>query len=196
MRTLVILAATAAATAAAPAVAQEENPFTGPRVEATIGYDRTQTDDGLPGTEDNLSSARLGVAIGYDLALAKSVTIGAEAGIGFGLGNGRGGTVGGTSYRLDDGRDIDLSLRLGFRAGARTLVYGKAGYANSRFTARVSGGEGGTFTSSANAEGFRAGVGVEHMLSDHAYAKAEYRYTSYGEGVDRHQALVGFGYRF
>ncbi|RYY47117.1 MAG: porin family protein, partial [Sphingomonadales bacterium] len=97
------------------------------------------------------------------------------------------------------GRDLDLSLRIGAKVGDKTLVYAKGGWANSQYRARaVIGGVGGPTTTDVrtNEDGWRIGAGLEHMITDKIYAKAEYRYTNYGDDVSRHQLLAGVGYRF
>lgn len=207
-RIVFVFAATAAATvaiaaAAAPAVAQDApTPFTGPRVEVNAGYDATHA-DGAPRSLRTVDGVRLGAAVGYDAALSPRVIAGVEAGIGFDLADTARGTIVGTPaterYRLDNGRDIDVSARLGYLVSPSTMVYVKAGWANSAFRARLERTAGTTTTRTdvtGHEDGLRVGGGVEHMFGDHAYAKAEYRYTSYGDGLDRHQALAGVGYRF
>lgn len=198
-RFAILLAATAAAAGlvafAAPASAQERATFTGPRAEVTVGYDTTSVGDDTAGAPDSVDQARIGGVIGYDVALGDHWTIGGEVGIGGTLGDGRRFDLGATRYEIDQGRDIDASLRLGYKLGDRTLVYGKAGWANSRFIGRVDTGAA-EFTEASNEDGVRLGAGVEHMLTDHIYAKAEYRFTSYGDDVERHQLLAGVGFRF
>ena len=79
------------------------------------------------------------------------------------------------------------------------MLYVKAGYANSEFRLRTTlGGTTGNTVSHLrdDEEGYRLGAGVEQMLGDHLYAKAEYRFTGYDSDVSRHQLLVGAGYRF
>lgn len=178
--------------AVSPAGAQSTRaPFTGPRAEVTAGYDVTTFDNQPAGTPDDIGQARIGVAAGYDVAIATNWRLGAEVGAGWTLGDGRNFTVGATTGSIDQGRDLDASLRLGYVVGDRMMIYGKAGWANSRYTARA-----GTVSARSNEDGFRAGAGIEHMLGQNIYAKGEYRYTSYGNNVDRHQLLAGLGYRF
>ena len=198
-RTVAFIAATGATAAlffaVSPAAAQDRASFTGPRIEANVGYDSTHIDGQPAGVPDSVSQARLGVAAGYDWAIGTNWTLGGEVGFGGTLGDGRNYTIGASTLEIDQGRDFDVSARLGYKVGARTLVYGKAGWANSKYTARVTTGAT-TVSTSDTDNGFRAGAGVERMLGENLYAKAEYRYTSYGNGVDRHQALAGLGWRF
>lgn len=192
--------ATLATLATVPATAQT---FTGPRVEANVAYDSLHA-EGLPDKIDTVDGVRLGLSAGYDIALAPRVIAGVEAGIGWSVADETRATLtSGTTterYRLSNGRDIEASLRLGYIVAPRTLLYVKAGWANSKAEVRLDrkvGTAAGTVTRASDTDdGLRLGGGIEQMLGDHAYAKAEYRYTSYGDGVDRHQALLGVGYRF
>lgn len=194
MRYPFIILAAAASAFATPAFAQD---FTGPRVEANVGWDRVQAEPGLAGSTDRADGVRVGGAVGYDVAIGRTFTIGAEAGIGWSLDDKERGTVGANQVSIDSGRDIDLSLRLGARVAPRTLVYAKAGWANTRFTGDVRNAAGALVSRTrGNEDGVRVGVGVEQALSERFYVKGEYRYTDYGQDVSRHQALVGFGVRF
>jgi len=199
MRTPFILLATAATSVilfgTQSAFAQDRDPFTGPRLEANIAYESTHADDGVVSTPNSVDGLRIGGAIGYDMALGDKVTIGVEAGGGYTVSGNATGQIGTTAYRVTAGHDFDASLRLGFRAASRTLVYTKGGYANSQFSLRTTTG-GSSGTVSDDEDGWRIGAGVEQSFGDHFYAKAEYRYTDYGNDVSRHQGLVGLGYRF
>jgi outer membrane immunogenic protein len=48
----------------------------------------------------------------------------------------------------------------------------------------------------ANADGIRAGAGLEYALGQNLFVKAEYRYSNYEAGVERNQVVGGFGFRF
>ena len=198
-RAIFALAATGATAAlvafATPAAAQDRQSFTGPRAEVTVGYDTTRIGDQPAGAPKSVNQARYGAALGYDVAVGNTWTLGAEIDAGGTLGDGRRFKVGTTQFDADQGRDLDASLRLGYKAGARTLVYGKAGWANSRYIASSQTGST-QVQAASNEDGLRLGAGIEHMLTERFYAKAEYRYTSYGHDVDRHQALAGVGVRF
>lgn len=197
MRTMLfLLAGVSALSFAQQASAQE---FTGPRAEVTAGYDSTNADDGVAATPDKLDGVRVGGAIGYDIALGDTVRVGVEADAGFLASGDNRYAAGAGNYRITTGRDLGLSLRAGAKVGEKTFLYAKGGWANSqyRFRATVVGTTGTTTTDvRSNEDGWRLGAGVEHMLTDKIYAKAEYRYTDYGDQVSRHQALVGVGYRF
>ncbi|MBN8813120.1 MULTISPECIES: outer membrane protein [unclassified Sphingomonas] len=172
--------------------------FAGPRVEATIGLDQSG-DDAFFGKE--LTGMRAGGAIGYDVAVGKRVTIGVEAGIGWMVaGNTKLGPFpprDTNTYAMSAGRDIDVSGRIGYAFSPSTLLYGKVGWADQSYGARSSAGKD---YGDKKSNGLRLGAGLEQKLTSNVYAKAEYRYTRYGDvgniKNDRHQLLTGIGVRF
>jgi outer membrane immunogenic protein len=191
MRTvLFFLASVSALSFALQASAQD---FTGPRVEVNAGYDSTNADDGVAATPNTLDGIRVGGAVGYDFALGSNVRAGVEADAGFLVSGDNRYTAGASSYRITSGRDLGLSARIGTKVGDKTFVYAKGGWANSQFRVRTTGP---ISDLRSNEDGWRIGAGVEHMVTDKIYAKAEYRYTDYGNDVSRHQLLAGVGYRF
>ena len=166
MKTFVLAAVAALAMVAAPASAQSH---TGARVGATVGYDNVQ------GAED---VAYNGV-VGYDVAVAPRVTLGAEATLGD-------STVSG--YGIKASRDLAASARLGYVLTPRVLVFGKVGYATTRVETRFD---------HTNFEGVRFGGGLELATTKNTYVSAEYARTEYEDGIGgRDQALVGVGFRF
>lgn len=203
MRTSILIIAAATCLAGAnTALAQETEKtpaqaFAGPRAEVTVGLDQSNDDAFAGGTE--LTSLRVGGAVGYDIAIGKRVTLGVEAGIGWGV-SGKTpivATNGTTVARYSAAHDADVSLRLGYALSPKTLIYTKAGWADAAYR-MTSGGQ--TYYDH-NDKGMRFGAGVEQKLTSNVYAKAEYRYTTYGNagaGVDtgRHQLLTGVGVRF
>ncbi|RYY24260.1 MAG: porin family protein [Sphingomonadales bacterium] len=197
MRTILFLLATVSALSFAQQASAQD--FTGPRVEVNAGYDSTNADDGVAATPNSLSGVRIGGAVGYDIALGSTVRVGVEADAGFLVSGDNRYSSGAGSYRITTGRDLGVSLRAGAKVGDKTFLYAKGGYANSQYRALATiVGTTGTTTTDvrSNEDGWRVGAGVEHMITDKIYAKAEYRYTDYGNDVSRHQALVGVGYRF
>lgn len=192
MRALTTTAIIAVATAvAAPAFAQDapaRTNFTGPRIEAHVGYDRLGTNN----TNGGIDGVTYGVGAGYDFALGSGGTIlGVEVNADF-------SNTDAYDSDFDIGvkakRDLDASVRLGTSLGTNGLIYAKVGYANSRF--RVFDNSPGGFSISDNLEGVRAGIGYEYAVSRNVYVKAEYRYTNYEQGVDRNQGIAGVGFRF
>jgi outer membrane immunogenic protein len=193
-----------AASALALSATAQAADFTGPRVEARVGWDRLSIDGirssspataSLEGDDDGVT---YGVALGYDQAIGERVIVGVEAAVdlseaGF---SGRAGNVG---YDIDAKRDIEAAVRLGTKLVDNVLLYGKVGYTNARVRSRVMiGGTTGTttFVESENGDGVRVGGGLEVALTDQFFAKAEYRYSDYEADVSRNQVLTGVGFRF
>ncbi len=171
------LVTAAIAAAAAPASAAE---FVGPRIEIHAGWDRA----GIDGeTEDGVV---YGGGAGYDMAVGDAATLGIEAGVGFATTD---VAVGGGALQAK--RDLEAGVRLGFRLGAQTLLYAKAGYTNARVTAQAFG-----LSLSDELDGVRLGAGAEYAYGAHGFAKVEYRYADYESGFERSQLLVALGTRF
>jgi outer membrane immunogenic protein len=209
MRTLFSAALIAAATVASPAFAEEKAPFTGPRVEAIIGYDRVN-----PGEDFDAKSEGLiyGGGIGYDFQLGGAV-VGIEGEITGSTGKSRqtGLIAANDVYTQKADRDLYVGGRIGFAVAPSTLLYAKGGYTNAGIITTYTPAGGTTGRSRLEADGYRIGVGVEqkfNLLGPSGYVKAEYRYSNYSKlnstvsantaeiDLDRHQAVVGVGVRF
>ena len=221
MRKISAVLAASLAAAASPALAQEVNStFTGPRVEALVGYDITRAgstvDNDIDEDDDeSIDGLLYGVGVGYDIAVGGAV-IGIEGEWvdgtakteytqtgdfeGFGLGS------------VETGRDLYVGVRAGILATPTTLVYVKGGYTNARFNVLASDGET-ELSQNFDTDGWRLGAGAEVALAENMFVKAEYRYSNYSEGeldfeadvpdserfgidTDRHQFVVGVGIRF
>jgi outer membrane immunogenic protein len=188
------LAALLAGTVATPALAQSNagGTFTGLRVEGIVGGDRVQAD----GHEDGVV---YGVGVGYDMQMGGAV-VGIEAEASDSSADVCDKDVDVTGDRLCIGakRDLYVGGRVGAAVGTSTLIYGKAGYTNARFGFDYDDGGNGSndFGDGRNLDGVRVGAGVETLLGSNSFVKAEYRYSNYEQGVERHQVLGGFGFRF
>lgn len=189
-----IIAALFATALAAPAMAQEAAPFTGPRVEAVVGYDRLGGTGS--GSQDGLA---YGAAAGYDFQLGGLVAgLEAEYVDSDVKGCATGSVVANDRICANAGRDLYVGGRVGAAVTPTTLLYAKAGYTNARVGVNYT-----DTTTPANSfrlndelDGVRVGAGVEQQLGNGIYAKAEYRYSNYEAGLDRHQVLGGLGFRF
>lgn len=174
------------AMAAQPAIAQEGE-FEG--VSATIigGIDATR----IAGS--NETGAAYGAQLGYDIA-SGNLVIGIEGEVGDATVE---NCFAASGFCVNQGRDIYAGGRLGTVMGS-TLLYLKAGYTNARqtFDYEVTVPVQPPLPRSAIVEGWRAGLGVEHMIGGSFHIKAEYRYSNYGDGFSRHQGLIGIGTRF
>jgi outer membrane immunogenic protein len=192
-----ILAALLAGTVATPALAQEtgDGRFTGVRVEGIVGYDTTK-DDG-----EGRDGAVYGVGVGYDIQAGNVVFgVGAEASKSTIDECVTGAVVTGDELCVEAGRELTVGGRVGFLAGSNALLYGHAGYTNARIDVDYTAPNGTTNPAledeSTNLDGVRVGGGLELGIGRNAFAKAEYRYSNYEQGFDRHQVVGGFGLRF
>lgn len=186
------LASLVAATVATPAFAQDAAaPFTGPRVEGVVGWDRINS--GGAGQSDVL----YGVNAGYDAQMGKAV-IGAEVEYTDTDNRSCAGsaTVADPTYCLKASRDLYVGGRVGTVIGSNTLLYAKAGYTNAGAKFTEDDGVDQVTLDKGNLDGVRLGAGIEHNFGNRFYVKGEYRYSNYEAGVERHQALAGVGVRF
>ena len=198
MRKLILAAALLAGTAATPALAQnttDAGRFSGVRVEGIVGYDTTK-DDG-----EGQDGIVYGIGAGYDIQSGNLV---------FGVtGEASKSTIdecvtgvlnAGDELCVEAGRELSIGGRVGVVAGSNALVYAHAGYTNARidvdFTPATAGGANPFEGQSSNLDGVRVGGGAEIGIGRNAFAKAEYRYSNYEQGFDRHQVVGGFGLRF
>lgn len=184
-------AALFATAAASPALAQERAPFTGPRVEGLVGWDRVQANG------DRDDAVGYGAAVGYDMQMG-SALVGVEAE--YSDSDNR-SCVGATTLAdprvcVKTGRDLYAGGRIGTVVGGSTLLYAKAGYTNAQAKLTSDDGTNEVTVDKANLDGARIGAGAEHAIGPNSYVKAEYRYSNYEQGIERHQAMAGFGFRF
>lgn len=217
MRKIMVATLLASAAAASPALAQESAPtFTGPRVEAILGYDHVgagssvdndngradQSIDGLlygvgAGYDVNLGSAVVGVEGEFTDSTAKSSRTDFTDQFGFG--------------RVKQGRDLYIGARAGILANPQTLIYVKGGYTNSKLGV-LAGDTNQVTDTSFKLNGWRVGAGVERAINANSFAKLEYRYSKYEDAhidfangttsdqfnidTDRHQVVASVGWRF
>ena len=217
MRKFVVATLLAGTAVATPALAQDVGPtFTGPRVEAILGYDHVgagsdvdnnngrddQSIDGLlygvgAGYDINLGSAVVGVEGEYTDSTAKSDRYDLTDQFGFG--------------RVSQGRDLYIGARAGILASPNTLVYVKGGYTNTKLNV-LAGDTDETTDTAFKLDGWRIGGGVERAINQNTFAKIEYRYSKYDSAhidymdgatssefdidTDRHQVVASVGWRF
>ncbi|MDB5720800.1 MAG: opacity protein [Alphaproteobacteria bacterium] len=191
-----LLAALVASAVATPAMAQDSTDraaFTGFKVEGIAGWDRPK----VPGSHDN--GIVYGVGTGYDFQAGHFVLgIEGEASDSSAKKCIAGGFVTGDRLCSDAGRDLYAGGRIGALVTPTTLLYAKAGYTNARVNSDYTSATGGpaSFSLRQNLDGVRVGAGLEHALGRNAFVKAEYRYSNYEQGVERHQVVGGIGLRF
>jgi len=213
---LVALVATSAF--ATPVLAQSANPtFTGPRVEATLGYDHTGAGSSVSnnnGRDDQKIDGLLyGGGIGYDIATSSNVVLGAEAELtGSTAKSDRNDYTSDFGFgRVKQGRDIYVGARAGYIVAPTTMLYVKGGYTNAKLNV-LAGSTSQTTDTKFNLDGWRLGAGAEHAMGPNSYAKLEYRYSKYERSnidyatggtsgrfdvdTDRHQVVASYGFRF
>ena len=213
-----LLAAGSAVAFTVPAAAQDDPDFTGPRVEALVGYDSVRPGstvdiDNADDIDQSIDDITYGFGLGYDFDMGSAVLgvegeyMRSEAKTDF-------DTTGfaATGIRnIDAGRDLYIGARAGLKVTPRTLAYVKAGYTNATMDVLATDNTTDVETD-LNLDGWRAGAGVEHKITDTVFLKGEYRYSQYQEGeveapsglesdrfdvdLDRHQFVVGVGARF
>lgn len=215
-----ILVAGTTALVAVPAIAQEsDDKFTGPRVEALVGYDDVRAgssvdDDGNDNNDQSIDGVNYGIGIGYDIDLGGAV-LGLEgeytdstAKTEFDNGDFEGFGFG----RVDAGRDLYVGARIGAKVQPDLLLYAKGGYTNAKLNVLTNDGVT-EYDEDFDLDGYRIGAGAEYALSNNTFVKLEYRYSNYQKGevdfggdlpdsdrfdvdLDRHQIMAGFGMRF
>ena len=189
-----ILAALTASALATPALAQDRAPFSGVRVEGIVGWDRNKVSGG------HSDGIQYGAGVGYDFRAGGAV-MGVEGEVGDSSADQCATSVTNAGDRLcaEAGRDLYVGGRVGALVGPSTLLYAKAGYANTRLRLNYDANLAGTtgdFTTHGDYDGVRVGAGVEQAAGRNAFVKAEYRYSNYEQGYEKHQVVGGFGFRF
>lgn len=214
-----LLVATSVASIATPALAQDEETFTGFRAQAIGGYDALQAgssvdDDGTDNNDQSIDGFAYGAAVGYDFDLGGAV-VGAEAEYtdstgktefengdfeGFGFG------------QVDAGRDLYFGVRAGAKVTPDVLLYAKGGYTNAKLNVLANDGTT-EFDEDFDLDGYRLGAGLEYAVNPRTFVNVEYRYSNYQEAevdfdgtlpdtdrfnvdLDRHQIMAGVGIRF
>lgn len=206
----------AAVLVATPAFAQDDSDstFTGPRGEVHAGYDNVHakvtatTNAGVTVASGSKSGVSYGGEIGYDVAIAPTVTLGAYAGIEGASTKDCTEIFGGDEACLKAGRSITAGARLGFKVQDPLLIYLKGGYSNGRLNVSYANGGANDFRLGRNFDGFHLGAGAEYAVTSHVYGKLDYTFTQYDDfdlavgttklstNVQRHQVSAGVGFRF
>lgn len=217
MRKFVVATLLAGTAVATPALAQDVGPtFTGPRVEAILGYDHvgagSDIDNNNGRDDQSIDGLLYGVGAGYDINLGGAV-VGVE-------GEYTDSTAKSDRYDLTDqfgfgrvsqGRDLYIGARAGILASPNTLVYVKGGYTNTKLNV-LAGDTDETTDTAFKLDGWRIGGGVERAINQNTFAKLEYRYSKYDSAhidfmdgatssefdidTDRHQVVASVGWRF
>lgn len=214
-----ILGTATVAGLAMPAAAQDAGEFSGLRAEALVGYDITR-----PGSSEDIDNAddidqsiddiAWGGRIGYDFAVGSGMIVGVEGEWLQSEASTEYDTTGFTDFgvgNLSAGRDLYVGARVGAPLSDSTMVYAMGGYTNAQYDLLATDNATDIETD-VDFDGWRVGAGVEQRLGENVFLRGEYRYSNYEEGeveapsglesdrfdvdVDRHQVMVGLGYRF
>ena len=177
---LTLTFASAAVLAATPALAQDVIAPTGPRVEALVGYDKVKA----LGEKDG--GALFGIGGGYDFAVGRTVSLGADIEA---TESTQKESAGGVEVKA--GRDLYAGGRVNVAVSPTANLYVKGGYTNARFKA-----DDGVDSFSENFEGYRLGAGGQLTVTGKTYVGSEYRYSNYEDGLSRHQLALTVGTRF
>jgi outer membrane immunogenic protein len=188
-------AAAAATLLLAPisAFAQEEAPahdFSGPRIEARLGYETPTVSDGSGSIWKIGSAVSYGGEIGFDVRAGKNVVVGPYANYEL------------SSVSLCDGGDclnekgnLSVGGRLGVIIGTKSMVYAKVGYASMTLEAKS-----GNLSDSESKGGVQGALGIEFGLGKNAYGFVEGSYADYGDfygiNLQRRHVAGGVGIRF
>lgn len=200
MKSMFLAAAGTALALAAPLSAKT---FDGPYIGGQFGfnhdsYGNVRSRLGEVGIDNTRDSFNGGAFVGYDHRIRDRFVVGGEAGVDIGTSDNRAERSAGSIRSIDPRHAFDVSARAGFLVDERTLLYVRGGYEN--VDARVSlANASGTSRDVRSYDGWLAGAGVEHYLTDRVAARIEYRYNDVG-GSDtrfhRQQGLVGISYHF
>lgn len=177
----------------APASAPTAYDWSGFYLGAHGGYVWTDVEEELSGETEDFDGGLLGVHAGYNWQ-SGSIVYGLEADLSHTWNEE-------TIVGIDFGTDWQGSVRarLGY-AMDRTLFYGTAGVAATNVYAEL-----GPVSIEDTAAGYTIGGGVEHAFTRNWTARAEYRYTDFGDidfglgaeaELTEHSLRAGVSYRF
>jgi outer membrane immunogenic protein len=221
MHKIWIVLAAGSSLASVPALAQDTAApaFTGPYIQATVGYDKSKSGsdadiDDLRDRKQSIDGLVYGGGLGYDFAAGDRLRIGVEGEVTDSTAKWKAKSAN-TAFnlgRVSAGRDLYAGARVGYVTSPSTMLYVKGGYTNGRYNVL---GTDGTNTSKQHldADGWRLGGGVEYAVNSNTFARLEYRYSNYNEGeldfpgstpdsnrfnidTDRHQVVAAVGLRF
>lgn len=184
------------------AVPAQADTFDGPYVGVTAGWDRGEIDSSINSQAIDAEASRdalvLGGYAGYNYKLSEKVVIGAEAGFTATVDDRIRTASAGNDLTIDPRYSFDLTARAGYLVSDKALVYVRGGYANNRVRTSLDTGTG-ILRDSENLDGWLVGGGVEYAITDKISARAEYRYSDFGNNggdYERHQTLFGISYNF
>ncbi|MFL6845702.1 MAG: outer membrane protein [Allosphingosinicella sp.] len=199
---------------ATPASAADENNlFSGVKIELITGYDDVGVDFDdtvFDGGKNSQSGWAYGIGAGYDYqtgpwvmgiegAWTDSTASRDEDLTGVRATNPIAGVPTPVTTHLEGkaATDLYIGLRAGYTVTPKALLYVKGGWSFAKIELDGNGVDNGVpfdFDEHVNVDGLRIGVGGEYMFTHNFYAKAEYHYTHYNNGdLDVRGANVNLG---
>jgi outer membrane immunogenic protein len=159
--------------------------FTFAALAATLAFAAT------PAMADNsnFTGPRVGLVVGHDDVTgsldANDVVYGVDTGVDFAVGkNFVLGVEGTVTNPFEDTRTFGVGARAGVAVTNNLMPFARVGWANYKDV----------FNNTLN--GVAVGGGLEWAPNSALYAKVEYRYSDFEQGVGNHGAFVGVGIRF
>lgn len=212
-----LTAAVASLALATPAFAQDESTaatYSGARAEIRLGGEFlgggvqanvVDENRGSFGDDRGAEGVFGGVEVGYDLAVARSVVVGAYAGAEYT--DTEIFSAGDRPYRFDSGINYYLGGRVGMPLSRGAMLYVKGGYSNGKFDPEFLPGSTPSLFNDyeSSRDGFHVGGGFEVPFLSNAYFRGEYVYTEYNTfdvsptlelPFNRHQLVAALGMRF
>ena len=181
--------------AIAPVTAHAEGFVGGPRIGIIVGWDDVSHESDRLDFDESWSGTAYGIVTGYNWAIGEDAIFGIGTSTMFSDHKKTITFRPGDTLKLETGRDLELSARLGYIIADAALLYAKVGYANGKVEAkRITDGV--TFKDNETGSGVRLGVGTEIPLFGAVSLLGEYRYTNYGSGFSRNQVVGGLGIAF
>lgn len=186
--------AIAAACAIAPVTAHAEG-FLGPRIGVIVGWDDVDINNERVGVDTSWDGTTYGIVTGYNWAIGESAIFGIGTSTMF-TDHGKTFTDGVDTLRVETGRDLEISAKLGYIIADAALIYAKLGYANAKVEAERINADGTRLEDDETGSGVRLGIGTEIPIFGSVALLGEYRHSNYGSGFSRNQLVAGLGITF
>lgn len=190
MRSKLLAATILAAGLATSAHAQSSQGFAGPYAGGQIGHDsfNARFSDGTDSAKLGVNGIQGGIFAGYNFQMENFVA-GVEAQLNLTDAKSS-GSLDGTTFDVDGKYGYGLSARAGALLSDSALLYVHGGWTRTKF-----GVDFGAFDDKATYDGWKAGLGLEVLVTENVSARGEYAYTDYESrfGIEPKNNSVQFG---
>lgn len=148
--------------------------FAGPYAGGQIGHDSFNARIGDANDNAKLGANGIegGIFAGYNFQMENFVG-GVEAQLGLTDAQSS-GTLGGTDFALKGKHSYGLSVRAGALLSDNALLYAHGGWTRAKFAVDF-----GAIDDKATYDGWKAGLGLEILVTENVSARGEYAYTDY-----------------